>query len=57
MIKLIRFLITGAWHDHQYEFCEEIKIFDPENRAGRPVAILRVRQCKCGATKKTRIQG
>lgn len=52
MLRLLRFLITGDWHLHQWERRERIKISDADNPDGRSIAVKHICECKvCRAWK------
>jgi uncharacterized Zn finger protein len=45
MLRLIRFLITGSWHEHTYEV---IKEYDVNHRGGYLYRVYVSRCTKCG---------
>lgn len=55
MIRLIRFLITGDWHLHEWEKpTTRVAVYDPDNAAGgRPVRFQHEVRCKhCGKVRR-----
>lgn len=51
MIRLLKFLFTGSWHEHIYEPVEQFKCNTwSDDRSSRPVAITHtyVSRCTCG---------
>lgn len=57
MIRFLKFLITGSWHEHHYVNVEKISVYDSGNpNAKMPIAFEYIIQCKeCGKIKKKRI--
>lgn len=53
MIKLLKFLITGSWHEHQYIIHEELMLFS--NGRIKPWGKIIVSRCNCGKIKKYKI--
>ena len=55
MIKLLRFLWTGSWHEHDWETQERILFFDDDS-GKRPIATKYILRCKhCGTIKKKEV--
>lgn len=54
MIRLIRFLITGDWHLHEWERTDELKVKTP---TGSNSALIIVLKCKhCGILKQVKVE-
>jgi hypothetical protein len=52
MLKLLRFLITGSWHEHTFEVIDEYTT----TAFGVPCGQLYVLQCReCGAIKRAEV--
>jgi len=50
MIRLLRFLITGSFHEHQYKIIQRISIYDSERpELKNPIYYQYVSRCEeCG---------
>jgi len=52
MIRLLRFLWTGSWHEHKWVHMVKTHLLDPDHLDGPPTRIDYVRECEhCGVVK------
>jgi hypothetical protein len=58
MLKLIRFLFTGSWHEHIYVPVEQFKCSNwSSSYASRPSSIVHtyVSRCSCGKIQSKQV--
>ena len=56
MLRLLRFLWTGSWHEHKWKQVDSTNVFVKEIDTDRPNYIILTLQCEtCGEIKTTRI--
>jgi hypothetical protein len=52
MIRLLRFLVTGDWHLHQWKIIRAVPLLDDSNE---PVGFVYISKCEaCGKLKEDR---
>lgn len=52
MIRILRFLWTGSWHEHEWDFVEQINVWYDFNNDNAPRRRDNVCKCKhCGVFK------
>ena len=53
MLRILRFLWTGSWHEHKWKIIEKLRVFrEGDVEQGIPIYFERVCQCEhCGTIK------
>jgi hypothetical protein len=56
MFRLLRFLVTGSWHTHQWDIITVHELYEHRGSEEHIVAFEYILQCKgCGNIKATKV--